>query len=121
VICCPSCQATNVQAYAVIFAAQTITTHGVAIGSTWGGGSTVAGMGAVHQSALAQSCAPPTKRGRWWMWLLFGGTGPIGWIAGALFYGVYCHGFNRSTYPQLVRDWQHSWYCSTCGHRFISE
>ena len=134
---CPSCHSDNVQRFAIAFqngiADVNTTTAGIGVAGHFGVGA--AKTKGTQQSALSMSVAPPAKKGYLgkvilvlFLAFIVGGMvgGTLGLIVNFLlgvgglyliYRQVYC--WNRDVHPQLMDEWQHSFICLRCGHKFI--
>lgn len=137
---CPRCHSENIQSYPVIhstgFSKINLTTVGVGFSDSLGVGR--AESHGTKQTNLAAFTTPPKKKSVWkrflFTWAI--GSGPIVWILrlcrfdliakiaeiGSLILGCIlaylAFQWNKSVFPQLIQDWEHSYICLRCGARF---
>ena len=143
---CPQCGSENIQRFSVAFrgGASTIDTKTSATGVGFGGGHLGVGVGGAHTTGvqmtqLAQEVAPPAKKGYLFpiiisivAYFILGFTDSflgntvshilsILGFAGCIWLFAYKNTYlwNKTVWPELYNQWEHSWVCLKCGHKFI--
>lgn len=140
---CPHCGSEQIQRYSIAYtngiSDVTATTTGVGISSGGVLGVGGAKTSGTAQTALSQSVAPPSK----YSYLrelfiafvvipiVFGLLNDLllpfkwKWVFILSFVYLYFHtykvafNYNQNIYPKDMEDWNKSWLCMKCGHRFI--
>lgn len=138
---CPRCHSENIQSYSLIHSMGIskidLSTVGVGYSNNLGVGR--AKSHGTQQTAMSASTAPPKKRSPagdfFGSWLVFSIPGVIckylnfhylivnilvwGAVILAFFMARDAYQWNKYTFPQKLRDWEHSYVCLRCGNRFI--
>ncbi len=127
----PNCHSENVQSFQMAYAGGLSSQSTNTVGFLWNAGLGAAKSQTTNVTALAQSVAPPGKKGYWKKALLaplaaafvssITNSAILGWLALAgVVYWIYrsVYLWNRDVYPQLMDEWLHSYICYTCGNRF---
>lgn len=131
----PKCGSTSIQRCAMVFQSGTSRSTGFTsgVGVATGGGLGVFGASTETASStlLAEQLAPPAKRGvGLWAFMIIIGVGmlisKVWWlvllglalIIIAVFFSRKIGKWNKTEYPKLLSDWEHSWVCHKCGHVF---
>lgn len=142
---CPNCNSDNIQSFKIAYHSGVSTSSHSTVGvgySNGGFGVGTAETTGVSVSNLSQSVAPPEKKG--YLKNFFIGylivcvityfiklicESAVGrtfividyFAIACLLYWfykeIYC--WNRDIYPKLLYQWNHSYICLRCGHRFI--
>lgn len=138
-ICCPECGSDNVQRYSVAYQSgvSDVTSNTVGVGFNGKVGVGAAQTNSVSVSAMAASTAPPEKKSVIKTFLIFGFLSVIlqvlikeilpnflGFISiVAYLLGPYMaysnYKWNNEVWPELRDEWERSWVCLKCNHRFI--
>lgn len=137
---CPQCHSDNIQKYEVAYmsGSSTSTSMTAGVGIFGDAGSGVAKTSTSSMTDMAQTVAPPQKKGLVKKFLISGfvlamilsGIGSevskylsapfflAGWVIAG--YWVYKTNYlwNQNVYPQLMEQWHHSYICLKCGNRF---
>lgn len=144
---CPQCGSENIQRFSVAFrgGASTIDTKTAGTGVGLSGGHLGIGVGGAHTTGvqmtqLAKEVAPPVKKKYLFPIIasiivsfllsvftesIIGATvsGFLGFIgfAACLYFLAYqkTYLWNKNVWPELYNQWEHSWVCLKCGHKFI--
>ena len=134
---CSKCGSENIQSYKVIYTGgqsnSFATTDSVSVGSDWSVGR--ANTEGKSISQLAQSCAPPKPKEEFgcfmyiFFWIISCFTAVIHpyvvipaiifstWLLRSINKDI--ETFNANEFPKIYDDWEHSYHCNRCGHRFI--
>lgn len=142
---CPHCQSTEIQRFSVAYQSgiSQINTKSAGIGMSLSGKVGIGGAKTKGQSQteLSRTTAPPKKLtyGIWIgcgfvLWFLLTGligsiipnsgaiAGTLAMIVGwgvALYFMYKSFLYNRDVHPKLMQQWENSWVCFRCGHKFV--
>ena len=140
---CPHCQSTEIQRFSVAYQSgiSQINTKTAGIGMSLSGKVGIGGAQTKGQSQteLSRTTAPPKKLtyGIWfvcgcivWAFLsIFLGSylpleianilATIGGGGLALYFMRKSFLYNRDVHPKLMQQWENSWVCFRCGHKFV--
>ena len=140
---CPHCQSTEIQRFSVAYQSGTsqINTKTAGIGMSLSGKVGIGGAQTKGQSQteLSRTTAPPKKL-TYGIWIVCGfvasfflsflfnqilpqtladGLAISGSVGLALYFMYRSFRFNRDVYPKLMQQWENSWVCFRCGHKFV--
>ena len=140
---CPHCQSTEIQRFSVAYQSgiSQINTKTAGIGMSLSGKVGIGGAQTKGQSQteLSRTTAPPKKL-TYGIWIVCGfvasfflsflfnqilpqtladGLAISGSVGLALYFMYRSFRFNRDVYPKLMQQWENSWVCFRCGHKFV--
>ena len=140
---CPHCQSTEIQRFSVAYQSgiSQINTKSAGIGMSLSGKVGIGGAKTKGQSQteLSRMTAPPKKLtyGIWigcgfvasfFLSFLFNqilpqeiadGLAIFGSAGLALYFMYRSFRYNRDVHPKLMQQWNNSWVCFRCGHKFV--
>ncbi len=143
IFCCPQCHSENIQSYELLYSQNVSSTKssstGVGLATNGKIGIGTADTSGTSITALGKAVAPPAKKSMGgcgcflFLAILLGGfllfTGSdLSRIAGFAISGGCLwlatemekrdKKWNQEEYPKLLDEWQHSYVCMRCGHKF---
>lgn len=144
---CPYCQSDNIQSYNIAYASGFSNVSGITTGVGVGmGGRVGVGVGntvGTQQTVLSMMAEPPKKKSTTSLFIkgslgIYFGLGLVLLVSGLsknnwslllyvvayaiLIYAIHRRTvWNREVYPNLRKDWEHTYICLRCGNRFRLE
>ena len=140
---CPHCQSTEIQRFSVAYQSgiSQINAKTAGIGMSLSGKVGIGGAQTKGQSQteLSRTTAPPKKL-TYGIWIVCGfvasfflsflfnqilpqtladGLAISGSVGLVLYFMYRSFRFNRDVYPKLMQQWENSWVCFRCGHKFV--